>query len=168
MIDSAGMAVLLRVVAWLDHSDYHGRVVKWSRTRSEERSMFPLYGNPPGAGPAIMPTSREGVIAVIETQLIRNQWYIAAFSHEMGRELIGRTVADEPTEFYRTQARERVYVPGPGTHPAHGRSHPVPGDGKDSSVGVDRPAKRDSDGEVLLSGTSAQEASTGCSAGRRG
>jgi len=55
-----------------------------------------------------MPTSRVGVTAVIETQLVRDQWYIAAFSHEVGRELVGRTVLGEPIVLYRTQAGEPV------------------------------------------------------------
>jgi vanillate O-demethylase monooxygenase subunit len=55
-----------------------------------------------------MPTSRVEVIAVIETQFPREQWYIAAFSHEVGRELVGRTVLGEPIVLYRTRAGEPV------------------------------------------------------------
>lgn len=34
----------------------------------------------------------------------RNRWYIAAFSHEVGREPLGRTILDVPLVMYRTSA----------------------------------------------------------------
>ncbi|MHA5046965.1 aromatic ring-hydroxylating dioxygenase subunit alpha [Streptomyces sp. SD15] len=37
------------------------------------------------------------------TTFARNQWYVAAYSHEVGRELLGRTILDEPLVFYRTE-----------------------------------------------------------------
>jgi vanillate O-demethylase monooxygenase subunit len=33
----------------------------------------------------------------------RNQWYVAAYGREVGRELLGRTVLNEPIAFYRTE-----------------------------------------------------------------
>lgn len=37
------------------------------------------------------------------TAFARNQWYVAAHSHEVGRELLGRTVLGEPLVLYRTE-----------------------------------------------------------------
>ncbi|MFI5796637.1 Rieske 2Fe-2S domain-containing protein [Streptomyces sp. NPDC051677] len=38
------------------------------------------------------------------TAFARNQWYVAAYSHEVGREeLLGRTILGEPLVFYRTE-----------------------------------------------------------------
>ena len=37
------------------------------------------------------------------TAFARNQWYVAAYSHEVGRELLGRTVLGEPLVLYRSQ-----------------------------------------------------------------
>ncbi|WP_338703182.1 aromatic ring-hydroxylating dioxygenase subunit alpha [Streptomyces sp. Q6] len=38
----------------------------------------------------------------------RDQWYVAAWSSEVGRELLGRTILGEPIAFYRTEAGEPV------------------------------------------------------------
>ncbi|MEU4343433.1 aromatic ring-hydroxylating dioxygenase subunit alpha [Nocardia sp. NPDC023852] len=37
------------------------------------------------------------------TQIIRNQWYVAAYGHEVGRELLARTICNEPLVFYRAE-----------------------------------------------------------------
>ncbi|MGW6061852.1 Rieske 2Fe-2S domain-containing protein [Streptomyces sp. NPDC055189] len=37
------------------------------------------------------------------TAFVRNQWYVAAYGREVGRELLGRTVLGEPILLYRTQ-----------------------------------------------------------------
>jgi vanillate O-demethylase monooxygenase subunit len=37
------------------------------------------------------------------TAFVRNQWYVAAYAHEVGRELLGRTVLGEPILLYRTE-----------------------------------------------------------------
>lgn len=37
------------------------------------------------------------------TAFARNQWYVAAYRHEVGRELLGRTVLGEPLVFYRAE-----------------------------------------------------------------
>ena len=42
------------------------------------------------------------------TAFTRNQWYIGAWSNEVGRELLGRTIVNEPIVFYRTEAGEVV------------------------------------------------------------
>ncbi|WP_371750507.1 aromatic ring-hydroxylating dioxygenase subunit alpha [Streptomyces sp. NBC_01283] len=42
------------------------------------------------------------------TALARNQWYIAAYGREVGRELLGRTVLGEPILLYRTEAGQPV------------------------------------------------------------
>jgi vanillate O-demethylase monooxygenase subunit len=34
---------------------------------------------------------------------VRNQWYVAAYGSEVGRELLGRTILGEPLAFYRTE-----------------------------------------------------------------
>jgi len=34
---------------------------------------------------------------------LRNQWYVAAWSREIGRSLLARRIADEPVVFYRTE-----------------------------------------------------------------
>jgi phenylpropionate dioxygenase-like ring-hydroxylating dioxygenase large terminal subunit len=45
---------------------------------------------------------------VTTTTFVRNQWYVAAYSHDIGRELFGRTILGEPLVFYRTEAGEVV------------------------------------------------------------
>jgi vanillate O-demethylase monooxygenase subunit len=37
------------------------------------------------------------------TAFARNQWYVAAYGREIGRELLGRTILNEPIAFYRTE-----------------------------------------------------------------
>lgn len=44
------------------------------------------------------------------TSFARNQWYVAAYAHEVGRELLGRTVLGEPLVFYRTEDDGRPVV----------------------------------------------------------
>lgn len=39
---------------------------------------------------------------------VRNQWYVAAYGHEIGRELFGRTILSEPIVFYRAESGEVV------------------------------------------------------------
>ena len=39
---------------------------------------------------------------------LKNQWYIAAWSHEIGRSLLARRIAGEPVVFYRTAAGQAV------------------------------------------------------------
>lgn len=34
---------------------------------------------------------------------VRNHWYVAAYGREVGREILGRTVLDEPIALYRTE-----------------------------------------------------------------
>ncbi|WP_158849802.1 aromatic ring-hydroxylating dioxygenase subunit alpha [Saccharothrix deserti] len=38
----------------------------------------------------------------------RNQWYVAAYGHEIGRELFGRTILGEPLVFYRSEETGEV------------------------------------------------------------
>lgn len=38
----------------------------------------------------------------------RNQWYVAAYGREIGRELLGRTILNEPIAFYRTEESGEV------------------------------------------------------------
>ena len=40
------------------------------------------------------------------TSIVRNQWYVAAYGREVGRELFGRTICGEPILFWRTEAGE--------------------------------------------------------------
>jgi phenylpropionate dioxygenase-like ring-hydroxylating dioxygenase large terminal subunit len=40
------------------------------------------------------------------TSFARNQWYVAAYGREVGRELLARTVCGEPLALYRTDAGE--------------------------------------------------------------
>jgi vanillate O-demethylase monooxygenase subunit len=42
------------------------------------------------------------------TEFVRNQWYVAAYQEEIGRELFARTILGEPIVFYRTEAGEAV------------------------------------------------------------
>lgn len=42
------------------------------------------------------------------TTFVRNQWYVAAYGHEIGRELFGRTILDEPIVFYRAESGDVV------------------------------------------------------------
>jgi phenylpropionate dioxygenase-like ring-hydroxylating dioxygenase large terminal subunit len=42
------------------------------------------------------------------TSFVRNQWYVAAYGHEIGRELFGRKVLGEPIVFYRTGSGDVV------------------------------------------------------------
>ncbi|MFC6064047.1 aromatic ring-hydroxylating dioxygenase subunit alpha [Streptomyces ochraceiscleroticus] len=37
------------------------------------------------------------------TAFVRNQWYVAAYGREVGRELLGRTILGEPILLYRTE-----------------------------------------------------------------
>ncbi|GHF78072.1 aromatic ring-hydroxylating dioxygenase subunit alpha [Streptomyces thermodiastaticus] len=37
------------------------------------------------------------------TAFVRNQWYVAAYAHEVGRDLLGRTILGEPILLYRTE-----------------------------------------------------------------
>lgn len=40
--------------------------------------------------------------------LIRDQWYVAAYADEVGRQLLGRTICGEPLVLYRTEDGEAV------------------------------------------------------------
>ena len=40
--------------------------------------------------------------------IARNQWYVAAYGREVGRELFSRTICEEPILFWRTEAGEAV------------------------------------------------------------
>ncbi|NGO68917.1 aromatic ring-hydroxylating dioxygenase subunit alpha [Streptomyces boncukensis] len=40
---------------------------------------------------------------ISRTAFARNQWYVAAYGREIGRELLARTILNEPIVFYRTQ-----------------------------------------------------------------
>ncbi|MFC9930015.1 Rieske 2Fe-2S domain-containing protein [Streptomyces sp. NPDC127190] len=42
------------------------------------------------------------------TAFARNQWYVAAYGSEIGRELLGRTILGEPLVLYRTEEDGRV------------------------------------------------------------
>ncbi|GAB2966722.1 aromatic ring-hydroxylating dioxygenase subunit alpha [Amycolatopsis acidiphila] len=42
------------------------------------------------------------------SSFVRNQWYVAAYGKEVGRELLARTILGEPIVFYRTEAGEVV------------------------------------------------------------
>ncbi|MER6384948.1 aromatic ring-hydroxylating dioxygenase subunit alpha [Streptomyces sp. NPDC001250] len=44
----------------------------------------------------------------MSTAFARNQWYVAAYSDEIGRELLDRTILGEPIVLYRTQEDGRV------------------------------------------------------------
>ena len=47
---------------------------------------------------------------------VRNGWYVAAFSNEVGRELLPRTILNEPVVLYRTEDGEAVAVGGRCPH----------------------------------------------------
>ncbi|NEB81299.1 aromatic ring-hydroxylating dioxygenase subunit alpha [Streptomyces sp. SID14478] len=57
----------------------------------------------------------------------RDQWYVAAWSSEVGRELLGRTVLGEPIAFYRTEAGEPVALADRCVH----RRYPLSASGLD-------------------------------------
>jgi phenylpropionate dioxygenase-like ring-hydroxylating dioxygenase large terminal subunit len=42
------------------------------------------------------------------TSFVRNQWYVAAYGHEIGRTLFARKILDEPIVFYRAESGEVV------------------------------------------------------------
>jgi phenylpropionate dioxygenase-like ring-hydroxylating dioxygenase large terminal subunit len=42
------------------------------------------------------------------TDIPRDQWYVAAYSHEIGAGMFARTICDEPIVFYRRQAGARA------------------------------------------------------------
>ena len=42
------------------------------------------------------------------TRFARNQWYVAAYGSEVGRELLARTILNEPIAFYRTEETGEV------------------------------------------------------------
>jgi vanillate O-demethylase monooxygenase subunit len=45
---------------------------------------------------------------MLTTTFVRDQWYVAAFGHELGRDLLGRTILGEPIVFYRSESGEPV------------------------------------------------------------
>lgn len=49
---------------------------------------------------------REGSFAV------RNGWYVAAFRNELGRDLLARTILNQPVVLYRKEDGEAVAVGG--------------------------------------------------------
>lgn len=49
-------------------------------------------------------------MTAVTSDFIRNQWYVAAYTQEVGRELLGRTVLGEPLVLYRTEAGEVVVL----------------------------------------------------------
>lgn len=51
-----------------------------------------------------------------DRKFVQNRWYIAAFSHEVGREPIGRTILDVPLVLYRTEAGAPVAMYGVCPH----------------------------------------------------
>ncbi|MER5438276.1 aromatic ring-hydroxylating dioxygenase subunit alpha [Streptomyces sp. NPDC002790] len=57
----------------------------------------------------------------------RDQWYVAAWSKEVGRELLGRTILGEPIAFYRTEAGEPVALADRCVH----RRYPLSASGLD-------------------------------------
>ncbi|MFZ3554335.1 Rieske 2Fe-2S domain-containing protein [Streptomyces sp. BH055] len=57
----------------------------------------------------------------------RNQWYVAAWSKEVGRELLGRTILGEPIAFYRTEAGDPVALADRCVH----RRYPLSASGLD-------------------------------------
>ncbi|MGW7082932.1 aromatic ring-hydroxylating dioxygenase subunit alpha [Streptomyces sp. NPDC054871] len=61
------------------------------------------------------------------TAFARDQWYVAAWSSEVGRELLGRTVLGEPLALYRTQAGEPVVLADRCVH----RRYPLSASGLD-------------------------------------
>lgn len=46
----------------------------------------------------------------------RNGWYVAAFNHEVGRQLLSRWILNEPVVMYRTEAGEPVALDGRCAH----------------------------------------------------
>ncbi|MEV0093983.1 aromatic ring-hydroxylating dioxygenase subunit alpha [Streptomyces sp. NPDC050738] len=50
------------------------------------------------------------------TSFARNQWYVAAYGAEIGRELFGRTVCGEPILLWRTEAGEVTAMAGRCVH----------------------------------------------------
>ncbi|MGW7066713.1 aromatic ring-hydroxylating dioxygenase subunit alpha [Streptomyces sp. NPDC054855] len=65
--------------------------------------------------------------SVDRTAFARDQWYVAAWSSEVGRELLGRTVLGEPLALYRTQAGEPVVLADRCVH----RRYPLSASGLD-------------------------------------
>jgi vanillate O-demethylase monooxygenase subunit len=47
---------------------------------------------------------------MLETAFARNQWYVAAYSQEVGRELLGRRILGEPLVIYRASTGEPVIL----------------------------------------------------------
>ncbi|MEU6414409.1 aromatic ring-hydroxylating dioxygenase subunit alpha [Microbispora sp. NPDC046933] len=45
---------------------------------------------------------------MIVTEFARNQWYVAAYGHEVGRSQLGRTILNEPILLYRTEDGQAV------------------------------------------------------------
>jgi len=61
------------------------------------------------------------------TALIRNQWYVAAYSEEVGEPLLGRTILGEPLVLYRTQDGTAVALADRCVH----RRYPLSLSGRD-------------------------------------
>lgn len=62
-----------------------------------------------------------GAMADRDTPLIFDEWYVAAFADEIGRELLPRTLLGKRIVFYRTQAGEAVALDDRCAH----RSYPL-------------------------------------------
>ena len=55
------------------------------------------------------------------TSIVQNQWYVAAYGREIGRELFSRTICGESILFWRTEAGQvtvpAITGPPPGVLP---------------------------------------------------
>jgi phenylpropionate dioxygenase-like ring-hydroxylating dioxygenase large terminal subunit len=61
------------------------------------------------------------------TAFVRNQWYVAAYTEEVGEELLGRTILAEPIVLYRTQDGTAVALADRCVH----RRYPLSLSGRD-------------------------------------
>lgn len=72
------------------------------------RVVLELRVPPPFVHHLVRPTADQGSSESLMTAFVRDQWYVAAYSDEIGRDLFARTILGEPLVLYRTEAGEAV------------------------------------------------------------
>ncbi len=77
--------------------------------------------NPDAVSPALATTKGAGDLASRNTPLLREEWYVAALSGEIGREPLRRTICEQDIVFYRDSAGKVVALQNRCAH----RSYPL-------------------------------------------
>lgn len=75
-------------------------------------------------------------MATRDTSFIFNEWYVAAFAEEVGRELLARTLLGKRVVLYRTLAGQAVALEDRCAHRAPSRYRAVAWRGTGSSAAI--------------------------------